>query len=123
MGLQKETHKVDFGSNLTRQRERKGLKQYEVAEAIGVSPANYSNIERGKQQPTAAQIFKLVTKLEFDLYEIFGIEKSIKSKDDKTEFGYLIKRIKSLEISNQTINAQLENVVEEIVRIKKYLNQ
>jgi transcriptional regulator with XRE-family HTH domain len=47
--------------NLIEWRKSQGLKQFEAAERLGVSPAQLSRIERGAQWPEPATILKIET--------------------------------------------------------------
>ena len=50
--VQREVLKLDIGSGVRREREKKGLTQTELADLVAVSGATISNIERGRKDCT-----------------------------------------------------------------------
>ena len=65
--------KNDFGTAVRRRRDFMRLSQMEVAAKLGMSDANYGNIERGKQSPSLEQIEKIAEVLETTVGELLGI--------------------------------------------------
>lgn len=55
-----KTYKKLVGSKLREFRKRKGLKAYEVAEIIGLSPGSYRNMESGSQLPAVYHLEALL---------------------------------------------------------------
>lgn len=52
-------------------RKKKGLKQKDVSDALGVSQSAYSNIEKGKRNPSVPLAKKIGSLLEIDWAELF----------------------------------------------------
>lgn len=58
-----EKIKREVGKNLQRAREKKGLKQVEVAVDAGINPSYYSKIERGEVNPSIDKLYKVLRAL------------------------------------------------------------
>lgn len=52
-------------------RKKKGLKQKDVSNALSVSQSAYSNIEKGKRNPSVPLAKKIGSLLELDWAELF----------------------------------------------------
>jgi len=63
-----------LGKRLRELRKRKGLKQEELAEKIGVEPATISNIENGKNYPSMTNLENILNVLDYSFTEIFDYE-------------------------------------------------
>lgn len=50
--VQREILKLDIGSGVRREREKRGLTQTDLADLVAVSGATISNIERGRKDCT-----------------------------------------------------------------------
>ena len=61
-----------LGERILALRERKGLRQIDLAIAADVSPATISTLERGLSDPTLPTLQKLVAVLEVTLDELAG---------------------------------------------------
>ena len=58
---------LNFGQELRRSRESKGLSLRSVATAVGVSPSLLSQVETGKTQPSVSTLYALVNHLGISL--------------------------------------------------------
>lgn len=65
-----------FNENLRLARERMGMTQKEVSEAIGVAKSTYSLYESGNREPNVPTIKKLSDILKTSADELLGIEES-----------------------------------------------
>lgn len=63
----------DFGTAVRHRRDVLRLSQMEVAAKLGMSDANYGNIERGKQSPSLEQVEKIAEALDTTVGELLGI--------------------------------------------------
>lgn len=60
-----------WGRAIRRERERRGLSQYELADMIGVSPDNFSRLEKGRHAIKSELIYTLIVDHGFPLEEFF----------------------------------------------------
>lgn len=81
---------MDISKNIISIRESKGIKQYEVAEKLGIEPPNYSRLEKRGDKLTVEQLKKIADALGVDYVDFFGIS-SIPQNDQ------IIKRVEELE--------------------------
>ncbi len=64
-----------LGLNIRAERNRKDLSQAELAEKINMSENSINAIERGKQIPSAINLYLIAKALEIDINELFkGID-------------------------------------------------
>lgn len=63
-----------FSENLRLFRMRSGLKQSEIAQKVGVTPATWSNYEVGKSEPSLTIVEKIAKNLNTSLDALMGIE-------------------------------------------------
>lgn len=61
-----------FTERLKELRKKKGLKQQEIAELLGVKRNTYSDWENGKTEPSFENLIKLADLLEVTLDYLFG---------------------------------------------------
>ena len=61
-----------IGNNLKRIRNKKKLKQVEVAVDAGVNPSYYSKIERGKVNPSLEKVYRIIKALKVDYSDILS---------------------------------------------------
>lgn len=91
---------MDLAKRIKRIREEKGLKQYEVADKIGLERANYTRLENRGNKMTLEQLQQIADALDITLKELLFSEKSTKSEK---EFEFmqreldLLKREKKIE--------------------------
>lgn len=57
--------------DLSKKRASKGMTQAELAKALGISRAAYTNIENGKRQPSVKVAKKLAVILDFPWAQLF----------------------------------------------------
>ncbi len=70
MGLAEELECI--GKKIKLLRIAKGIRQFDVAQAINISPAHLSNIERGRNSITLENLFKLRELLGCNVSEFFS---------------------------------------------------
>ena len=58
--------------NLRKFRKAKGIKQGEVAAHLGIRQPSYSLLERGKNEISLAQLFKIADFLKLDILDFFA---------------------------------------------------
>lgn len=58
--------------NIKRIRRKKGVKQEALAEALGIRQPSYSLLERGKNEISLDQVFRLAEILEVSVLELFA---------------------------------------------------
>lgn len=63
-----------MGSRLLIARLRKGIKQREVANDLGISQSSYSDMENGKREITISQLFILSNSLDVSIEWLLGLE-------------------------------------------------
>ena len=62
----------DFGQRIKELRLKKGITQYQLAEAAGVDPKHISHIETGRSFPKADLIEKFSKELDVDIATMFN---------------------------------------------------
>lgn len=62
---------MTYGERIKKIREAKGIKAVFVAERLGLTPAGYSGIERGKAKLTAERAAEIAKILEVPITHIF----------------------------------------------------
>lgn len=75
-------------------RESKGLKQYEIANALGIEPPNYSRLEKRGDKLSIEQLKAIATALDVSLSELLGLDAPVENEEKVKE---LEKRIEELE--------------------------
>jgi transcriptional regulator with XRE-family HTH domain len=59
-----------LGASMRRQRERLGVTQLELAEALSLSRASIANLEAGRQRLAAHQLFALAQALDIEVLDL-----------------------------------------------------
>lgn len=76
--------KKQLGTRIQELRIKKGLKQSELAEKVGIATKHQSCIETGKNFPSADLLEKFAIALNIDISEILNI-KNIKNRETQLE--------------------------------------
>ncbi len=63
-----------LGCRIRELRLRKGLKQEELAEKVGMEPASICNIENGKNYPSFLNLEKIINVLDVTFTDVFKFE-------------------------------------------------
>ena len=79
----KDAHAV--GKRIKYYRERQGLDQRDVAQAVGISSNAVSNWENGRARPDFSVVPKLCETLEITLYELYGIDNPLNTYTAKEQ--------------------------------------
>lgn len=74
-------NRILLGKRIRELRKKKGLKQEDLAELVGLEPTSISNIENGYNYPTIQNLEKIVNVLESSFVEIFKFSKHKEVKD------------------------------------------
>ena len=69
---------MNFGDNVRKVREAKGLTQKEVAISCKMDPAQYSRIEHNKTDPSLSTIVKIAKAIGVSVAEIFSADELLK---------------------------------------------
>lgn len=94
---------MDISKNISSIRESKGIKQYQIAETLGIEPSNYSRLEKRGNKLTIEQLEDLAKALGVTIRELM--------------FG---EKLESLE-ETQSLKARITEL-ESIIRDKEQLN-
>jgi transcriptional regulator with XRE-family HTH domain len=70
-----------FGERLARLRKERGITQVELAEKVGLAQPNISDYERGRFQPSAPLIIKLVAILGVSADDLLGLTRTRSNGD------------------------------------------
>jgi len=65
---------------LVAKRMEKGLKQYELAELLGVASQTMCNFENGVRSPSGEMVYKISKILDFDMNDYYAEEEKRKNK-------------------------------------------
>ena len=60
----------EVGKNIKRVREKRKLKQIDVAVDAGINPSYYSKIERGEVNPSLEKLFRIIKSLKIKSSDI-----------------------------------------------------
>ena len=106
-----ELDKKYIAQILQNARKKKGLKQAQLAEMIGISEKHFSKIETGKNYPELDNFLKMVEILELSMKD-FGLKNENKVSEQKV---YLQK------IINTSSEKQLGIYIDMINALQKYI--
>lgn len=117
--------KEEFSSRLKAAIDRKQIRQVELAEMAGVTPANMSNYVRGKAFPPIDTLVEIAEKLEISLDELCGIANrgkdfELKTYGDVAQSVMCIIRAIPLECEIETIQIKEEQQVGERENVDGY---
>lgn len=98
---------MNISKNISSIREAKGIKQYQVAEILGIEPPNYSRLEKRGDKLTIEQLEKISVALGVSVKELLFGEK----EEAKEDTAVLKTRI-----------AELEGIIKDKEQINKYLS-
>ncbi len=88
------TDSLAFGRRLKELRQRRGLRQKELAAAIGVHPLQVSKYETGLSFPTVGKVIEIARVLQVSMDELFG---HVGADDTRVKNLRLLRRFKDLE--------------------------
>jgi transcriptional regulator with XRE-family HTH domain len=88
-------------------RESKGLKQYEIANDLGIEPPNYSRLEKRGDRLSIEQLKAIAAALGVNLNELLGLDAPVENEEKVKE---LEKRIEELEIQLSEKSEKLNDV-------------
>lgn len=94
---------MDISKNIFSIRESKGIKQYEVAEKLGIEPPNYSRLEKRGDKLTIEQLKKISEALQVSVYDLLGIENG-----EQTEKNNLLE-VQIRELKKKYFDLHIEN--------------
>lgn len=101
----------EIGKRIKLLRKKKGLKQDELAAAIGLSPSAVSNYEQGTREPKEDTLKALVEVLDSTPdYILWGIESSSRPILTAEELQMLSSNVRELIIAEPSAFAGLSNV-------------
>lgn len=80
-----------LGKRIRELRKRKGIKQEQLAEMVGLEPTSISNIENGYNYPSFQNLEKIVYSLETTFIEIFNFEHHKQQYDLILEINEILK--------------------------------
>lgn len=101
----------EIGKRIKLLRKKKGLKQDELAAAIGLSPSAVSNYEQGTREPKEDTLKALVEVLDSTPdYILWGIESSSRPILTAEELQMLSNNVRELIIAEPSAFAGLSNV-------------
>lgn len=85
---------MELSERIANLRESKGIKQYEVANALGVEPPNYSRLEKRGDKLSIEQLKAIAGALGVSLIELLGFDEPV---ENNTKIEELEKRVVELE--------------------------
>lgn len=97
---------MNISKNISSIRESKGIKQYQVAELLGIEPPNYSRLEKRGDKLTIEQLEKIATALGVSVKELLFGEKE-ESKEDTQALKSRIVELESIIRDKEEINTYL----------------
>ncbi|MFK7799220.1 MAG: helix-turn-helix transcriptional regulator [Aureispira sp.] len=109
---------MKIGENVKKLREQHGLQQKQVADVLGVDPANYNRIEKGERNITLDMLLKAAKFFGLSLDEIVYPDKQLNNIEEAVETS-LIARIRSIEDLDEEDKETILNVIDAIIERKK----
>ena len=86
-----EKRSIDMlGDRLVSAREQKGMKQVDLAEALGVSKACVNYWEKDKREPSVKDIKRLCSILDINADDLLGIQSTPAEQEPKKELDYIV---------------------------------
>jgi transcriptional regulator with XRE-family HTH domain len=110
---------MDISKHIISIRERKKIKQIEIAESLSMDRQNYSRLEKRGEKLTLEQLINIASALDVDLAEIIGIEviekvEIDKCKEENDKLNVILKdKIDLLNIERNKINRFSNEILEE----------
>jgi len=83
-------YKKVVGRRLKELRQRKGLKQEQLAEMVALEPASISNIENGRNYPSFQNLEKIINVLGTTFVEVFQFEQHQEPTDLMAEIHKML---------------------------------
>lgn len=80
-----------LGRRIRELRKRRGLKQEQLAELVGLEPTSISNIENGYNYPSFQNLEKIASVLNSTFIEIFKFEHQAQQEDLLREINEILK--------------------------------
>lgn len=102
---------MNISKNISSIREAKGIKQYQVAEILGIEPPNYSRLEKRGDKLTIEQLEKISVALGVSVKELLFGEKE-ESKEDTQVLKSRIAELESIVKDKSKIIRSLEDDIE-----------
>jgi transcriptional regulator with XRE-family HTH domain len=82
---------MELSERIAHLRESKGVKQYEVANALGVEPPNYSRLEKRGDKLSIEQLKAIAAALSVTLNELLGLDSPVENEGKIAELEKTIK--------------------------------
>ena len=103
----------EFGERLKKAREDKGMRQDELAKAMGLTQASISQFENGQRLPTPANIRKFA--------QVLGVPEGVLAGEDKGGFEktLLMRNIQSLSPESLSKNNEYVEFIKQIERLRR----
>lgn len=103
-------------------REERRLRQYEIAEAAGITKAMLSAYETGKQKPSLDSLDKLLTALDCDLADLQHALDIFHHHSSRSRLGEEIPPLLAQPLPSRSAD-DLSEVLESLHRLLLYLHQ
>jgi len=85
-----------LGKRIRELRKARKITQEQLAEKLGIGPANISYIENGKFAPSMENFEKMVEIFEIELYELYKFTKNGTSEDIRNKLFFELERDEQL---------------------------
>jgi transcriptional regulator with XRE-family HTH domain len=110
---------MNISKNISSIREAKGIKQYQVAEMLGIEPPNYSRLEKRGDKLTVEQLEKIAVALGVSVKELLFGEKQVNNNEERVkELELLVSHWKELA---ETRNERIKIMQRHLDRYKELL--
>ena len=108
---------MDVAKNIKRIREKKGMSQKELINAVGLGAPMYSRIETGKAEPSLTTLEKIAKALNVKLSDFFDNDANL--EDINSYDSDLVDKIKIIEILNEEEKKTVFSIVDAFIGKKK----
>lgn len=112
---------MNIGQNIKRLREKKGIKQQEIADLINMHRSNYSKVENGQREISITAINKIAKFFEVTLDDIVNNKDEIPQEvtvEDKTT----LEQVKLIQELEQEEKNMIFKMIESFLTKKKFKN-
>jgi len=117
VGTDCKSARSGIGKNIKAIREKKGMSQKELVNAVGLGAPMYSRIETGKVEPSLTTLEKIAKALNVKLTDLFEADTTL---DDVNSYdASLIEKIKLVEELNEEEKKMVFSFVDALVGKKK----
>jgi len=116
---------MNIGANIKKLREKKGVKQQEIAELINMHRSNYSKIENGQREIAVIALNKIANFFGITVDELINMDQDISAEiqvEDKSTLEQ-VKLIQELESDDKAMIFRMIDTLISKKKLKDFFNK